>query len=71
MKISLPLLMVFFFSFLRFYFSQTRGEQIISLVGDPCSVNVTVFLGILLTCANGKRASLQITGAWEGVETLG
>jgi len=70
MKINLPLL-TGIFSFLHFYFSQTRGEQIISLVGGPCSVNILVFPGILVICANEKKASLQIAGAWEGMETLG
>lgn len=59
------------FSFLCFYFSQTQVEQILFLVGGPCSATITVFPGISLICANEKRASLQTTGAWEGVEALG
>lgn len=67
MKISLPLFMGVFFPSSLFFSDSSETDYVLR---GLCYVVITIFPGILLTCANEKRQQVyRFAGRQEGLET--
>lgn len=59
------------FFFPSSFLSQNPSETDYQYQRDPGCLDKCSISGILLRCANEKRASLQAASGWEGVGALG